>query len=440
MNNQVSALFVTYSFPPSGGSGVQRVYKFVKYLPSFGVATSVLTAKNFLKTTADASLLTDLDPNTVVIRTSSFDPMFVADFVNRGVSKSSGTQQLASRWRISLRKALPLLLKIRNFMRLPDQYIAWFPFAFIAGLRHIKTLTNPVIVASLPVYTTALVAYYLSKWTGAPLVMDFRDAWTDDPYLELPTRLHRYLHNELESKIVGHAKHIVVYGEWLRQIYLKKYPHIPTTVILNGFDSEDFKFNSPPMRDDKKIRLVYSGSIFQYHLEFIEMTFAALQQIKDRFKDRIELVFAGDVQLTSFDDLVIKYELSEVVTKLGYIAHKDALKLLVTADALLFTIPRDDVSSYTGKIFEYLAARRPIISFVCEQGLGGKLLKDFGHDSWIIDYDLERAAEVFNTIDDLKNVAIDYSQELFSKIERKQQAYALSLLLRDTAIRAGSIH
>lgn len=440
MKTQVSALFVTYSFPPSGGSGVQRVYKFVKYLPSFGVATSVLTAKNFLKTTADASLLTDLHPNTVIIRTPSIDPMFVADFVNRGITKSSGTQQLASRWRTSLRKALPLLLKIRNFMRLPDQYIAWFPFAFIAGLQQLKTLTNPVIVASLPVYTTALVAYYLSKWTGTPLVMDFRDAWTDDPYLELPTRMHRYLHNKLERKIVGHAKHIVVYGEWLRQIYIKKYPHIPTTVIMNGFDAEDFKFNSLPLRDDKKIRLVYSGSIFQYHLEFIEMAFAAVRQLDDRFKDRIELVFAGDVQLTSFDELVNKYELSEVVNKLGYIAHKEALKLLVTADALLFTIPRDDVSSYTGKIFEYLAARRPIISFVCEHGLGGKLLKDFGHDPWIIDYDPERAAKVISTIANLENIAIEYSPELLSKIERKQQAYALSHILRDTAIRADSTH
>lgn len=433
MKTKSSAFFITYSFPPSGGSGVQRVYKFVKYLPEFDVQTSVLTASNILKTTADSSLLSDLDSKTTIIRTLSIDPMFVADIVNRSTAKSFGTKQISSKKRNILNRLVPLLLTIRNYLRLPDQYIGWFPFALIAGLKHVKTLSNPVIVASLPVYTTALVAYCLSKLTGAPLVIDFRDAWIDDPYLELPTKFHRYIHNKLEKKIVCHAKHIVVYGEWLREIYIKKYPNIPTTVILNGFDAEDFKFDKLPIRNDNKIRIVYSGSIFQYHLEFLEMTFAALRQLDDSLINRVEMIFAGGIQLISFDELVHKYELQEVVTKLGYLPHKEALKLLVTADALLFTIPRNDVSSYTGKIFEYLASRRPIISFLCEHGLGGKLLAEFGHDAWIVDYDIERASNIFCNIAELKSVVVDYSPKLLNKIERKQQAATLSNIIHKVA-------
>jgi glycosyltransferase involved in cell wall biosynthesis len=119
------------------------------------------------------------------------------------------------------------------------------------------------------------------------------------------------------------------------------------------------------------------------------------------------------------------------VTKLGYIAHKKAVEMLLSADALLFTIPRDDVSSYTSKIFEYLAAKRPIISFVCERGIGAKLLKDFGHGPWIIDYDADRALDVFARLDTVKDVNIENSAELVSRIERKQQARALGEIIRN---------
>jgi len=433
MKNQLSAVFVSYAFPPNGGSGVQRVYKFVKYLPRFGIATSVLTAKNILKSTADTSMLSDLDPKTVVIRTLSIDPMFVADLVNRGIARPAVAKKSDSFKKKILKKLLSILLKVRNIVRLPDHYIGWFPFALFAGFRHVKNLQNAVIVASLPVYTTALIAYCISKLTGAPLILDFRDAWADDPYLELPTRFHHYFHNKLENIIVKHAKHIVVYGEWLQKIYLRKYPEVPATVILNGFDEEDFQFITLPSQKNDKFRLVYSGSIFKYHREFIEMVFKAIQQLDIDLRNQVELVFAGEIQLTKFDELVQKFGLGAQVTRLGYIPHKEAIKLLISADALLFTIPKDDVSSYTGKIFEYLAAKRPIISFVCEHGCGGELLKEFGHARWLVDYDSERATEVFESIAEFRKLVINCPPDLLGKIERKHQALAFSEIIYKVA-------
>jgi glycosyltransferase involved in cell wall biosynthesis len=431
----VSAVFVTYAFPPNGGSGVQRVYKFVKYLPTYGIGASVITAKSVLKTTADSSLLHDLHPDTKVIRAASLDPMFVADLVSRGMSNARATTVNNGRSVKSafFKRTFEFLLIVRNFLRIPDQYIGWLPFAVAAGLRHLRSIQNPVIVASLPIYSTALVAYCLSRLTGAPLILDFRDGWVDDPYLELPTRFHRKLHCALEKRVVNHAKHLIVYGEWLGDIYKKKYPNTPTTIILNGFDEDDFKFESLCERDENIIKLVYSGSLFQYHREFLEMVFAAVQMIPEQVKARVRLVFAGDIQLTLFDELVERYKLNKYITKLGYIPHKEAIKQMLTADALLFTIPRGDVSSYTSKIFEYLAAHRPIISFVCEEGCGARLLRDFGHHHWLIDYDAERATDVFSRIDQLKSVVFENAPELVARIERKQQAGTLAEIVRKTA-------
>lgn len=425
-------VFVTHAFPPAGGSGVQRIAKFARYLPESGIQASVITAKNISKTTADSSLLEGLECLEIV-RSLSLDPMFIADrFKSRSAKTALGAEKPSVIHRGKSILFL-MLLKIRDYCRLPDQYIGWIPFAFFSGVKHIKAKKTPVIIASLPTYTNGLLGYFLSKATGAPLILDFRDSWTDDPYLSLPTKFHRWVHTKLENRILGHAKHLVVYGDWLKDIYDKRYPSIPTTVILNGYDACDFPDKVVSDGESKKIRLAYSGSLFEYHHEFVELLFATISLLPSDSRNQLELVFAGDIQLTSFDALVDKYGLSSSVVKLGYVKHSDALSLLLSADGLLFTIPKGDTSSFTGKIFEYLGARKPIISFVCAHGLGGKLLSEFGHSTWLIDYDAARAKEVFSGLITSITEEMPYDAELYAKIERKGQAAALARIVKGLA-------
>ncbi|XXK45510.1 hypothetical protein ACMAY4_02980 [Porticoccaceae bacterium nBUS_17] len=425
-------VFVTHAFPPAGGSGVQRIAKFARYLPESGIQASVITAKNISKTTADSSLLEGLECLEIV-RSLSLDPMFIADrFKSRSAKTVLGAEKPSVIHRGKSILFL-MLLKIRDYCRLPDQYIGWIPFAFFSGVKHIKAKKTPVIIASLPTYTNGLLGYFLSKATGAPLILDFRDSWTDDPYLSLPTKFHRWVHTKLENRILGHAKHLVVYGDWLKDIYDRRYPSIPTTVILNGYDACDFPDKVVSDGESRKIRLAYSGSLFEYHHEFVELLFATISLLPSDSRNQLELVFAGDIQLTSFDALVDKYGLSSSVVKLGYVKHSDALSLLLSADGLLFTIPKGDTSSFTGKIFEYLGARKPIISFVCAHGLGGKLLSEFGHSTWLIDYDAARAKEVFSGLITSITEEMPYDAELYAKIERKGQAAALARIVKGLA-------
>ncbi len=434
--SDTTVLFVSYSFPPNGGSGVQRVYKFVKYLPKYGINTSVLTSKSIFKLTADATLLNDLDEESKIIRSFTLDPMFLAGFVGSKMSSSSRNEDNihGNKRSIFYKKLFKLMILIRNYLRLPDQYIGWLPFAIYDGYKFLKKQKNPIIVASLPVYSTALVGYVLSKLTNTPLIIDFRDGWVDDPYLNLPTRFHKAFHRKLEAVIVGHAKHLVVYGQWLADIYKKKYPSKPTTVILNGFDDEDFNFNENfeknISKSEDKIKLVYNGSLFEYHEDFIQLLFFTVSCLSSDVVDNLEIHFAGDIQLTSFDQLVRKYKLSGQIKKLGYLPHKQSIKNMLTAQGLIFTIPRGDISSYTSKIFEYLATQRPIISFVTDDGCGAQLLKDFGHERWLINYDEDKALEVFCQISNLVDVKINYPPNLLSRIERKKQAFELAKIIQ----------
>ena len=123
------------------------------------------------------------------------------------------------------------------------------PICILFRTKAYKSQHNPIILASLPTYTNGLLGYFC-RATGAPLVLDFRDSWTDDPYLILPTKFHRWVHEKLEKIVLGHAKHFIVYADWLKKVYEKRYPGIPVTVILNGYDCSDFPIKK--IRDPKK--------------------------------------------------------------------------------------------------------------------------------------------------------------------------------------------
>ena len=119
-------VFVTHAFPPAGGSGVQRIAKFARYLPESGIQASVITAKNISKTTADSSLLEGLECLEIV-RSLSLDPMFIADrFKSRSAKTVLGAEKPSVIHRGKSILFL-MLLKIRDYCRLPDQYIGWIP-------------------------------------------------------------------------------------------------------------------------------------------------------------------------------------------------------------------------------------------------------------------------------------------------------------------------
>ncbi len=102
-------------------------------------------------------------------------------------------------------------------------------------------------------------------------------------------------------------------------------------------------------------------------------------------------------------------------------------------DAHVLLLLRKGPDASSGKIFEYLASRRPIISFVREQGAGANLLKDFGHGQWIIDYDPLRAQKVLEMLPSMREIRMDYPPDLLAKIDRREQARELAAIIKDVA-------
>ncbi|MCI0408957.1 MAG: group 1 glycosyl transferase, partial [Acidobacteria bacterium] len=163
-------LFVAYQFPPVGGVGVQRVTKFVKYLPGYGWGTSVLTVANPSVPLIDQALLGDIPEGTLIRRARTWEPRYWMKAMVAAEKSAAVEGGLVRQSRNVIRRTANLLLQ-------PDPQILWVPPAVREGRRLIADVPHAAIVASAPPFSTFLVGRILARKSSLPLVLDYRDEW-----------------------------------------------------------------------------------------------------------------------------------------------------------------------------------------------------------------------------------------------------------------------
>jgi glycosyltransferase involved in cell wall biosynthesis len=339
-------LLIAYHFPPLGGGGVFRTLKFAKYLPKFGYQPYILTVKNPMYRTKDLTLVKEIPSEAKVYRTFSFEHIILR---------------------------APRLLNINlKFFYIPDENIGWLPFAVTAGERLVKKENINVIYATSPIWTSLLIGLLLKRKTKKPLIVDYRDPWTQNVFVKYPTGFHRRIEEKMEKLVLTTADYIIVTTESMRLKLVEKYPFIKGKIetITNGFDSEDFD-GLTRETDKEKFIITFVGSL--YGLVTGKHFFIAMKELleeKTELKSRIQVLFAGppSKQMNLF---IQELGLCNTIKLLGYRSHKESLKLMVNSDVLLLMMaagePYDEKTGairIPGKIFEYLAARRPILALV----------------------------------------------------------------------------
>ncbi len=349
-------LVIAYYFPPLGLSGVQRTLKFVKYLPQFGWEPVVLTVEDRGYFAKDDSLLAELEGMDIgVLRTPSLDPLHL--FRNKGVV------------RMPSGKSLGMLGKLSQAVFIPDNKIGWKKHAVQAALEMIAARPVDAIFATAPPYTDFLIGCEIKKRTGLPLVVDYRDAWLENPLHFYPTPLHRALHRRMEQRVLRMADRIVSINRPIKERILQGYPflaHGDVAILSQGFDQQDFQHRRRTRPSSAPLRFLYSGTF--YYNRTPEPFLRALRQILDAqpgIGREIEAHFVGSAREED-QKLVSDLGLEEMVTMHGYLPHRDAVQHLVDADVLWMTIGHgrgEDMMS-TGKLYEYLGARKPILACI----------------------------------------------------------------------------
>lgn len=349
-------LIIAYYFPPMGMGGVQRVTKFVKYLPLFGWKPSVLTVKDAEYWAKDYSLLKELPSEAEVIRTGSFDPLRMF-YILKGLFRRRKPEAGSAGWS-NLRR-----LKFPYSFFFPDTKIGWLPFALMKGLFLCRKEKFDLIFSSSPPPSVHLTGYLLKLATGIPWMADFRDPWTGYKLQSFPTPLHLLLRRMTERLIMAKADKVIAANPAIRGALESRCPAGKKICLVDqGYDEEDF---SAIASSSPEIFLIgYLGTLSPDCDP--EPFFAALGDLTDQGiipRDKIKFVHVGVCVGIEFDRLVQKYGLEDVVQKRGYLPHKEALKEMGRA-SLLLLITSDHPLVFPAKAYECLRLRRPILGIV----------------------------------------------------------------------------
>ena len=346
-------LIISYYWPPSGGPGVQRWLKFVKYLPEFNIEPILFIPKNANYPLLDKSLSDDVNKDLKVIQfpiteISGFLPKF--KFLN---SVRSGN--------ISKPHNQSLLQKIIFFIRgnlfIPDMKIFWKSSSVNFLSDYLPKNNIDTIITTGPPHSVHLIGLELKRKLNINWISDFRDPWVKLNYLN---RFHllpfsRKSHISLRNKVLINSNAVIVTSERLKDLFSNITSNIYK--ITNGFDYIIKENNL-----DNKFSISHIGSLYpERNPKFL---WDSLEELfEGSFKKDLQINFIGNTSEKIKKEL-IRRKFHNHVRFYDYVDYNRALELMCSSQALLMIEVNDEESSYAipGKLFDYLNSKRPIIS------------------------------------------------------------------------------
>lgn len=403
-------LIITYYWPPSGGAGVQRWLKFTKYLRNYGWEPIIYTPQNPEAPTIDGSLAEDIPPNVETIKTPIWEPY-------NAYKKLIGQkkEEKVNAGFLSEKKKPKLTEKISVWVRgnwfIPDARKFWIKPSIKFLSDYLQKNTINAIVSTGPPHSMHIIALRLKEKFNMPWLADFRDPWTNiDFYKDLMlTKWADNKHHKLEKQVLQKADKVLVISPSMindfEQLHKRKY-----TLITNGYDESDVVCDNI-VALDKKFSIAHIGTMVKTRNP--ENLWQALQQLckeSDSFSKSLEIKLVGSVD-ASVHDALSKYQLTDKVNRIKYIPHDEVISIQKATQVLLLLINNSPNAKMvlTGKFFEYMAAKRPILCIGPKDGNAADILKKTNTGT-IFDY---------NEVNALKKQILNYynlykSNQLYS--------------------------
>ncbi len=363
MENSKKILIITYYWPPAGGPGVQRWLKFAKYLPEFGWEPIIYTPENPSYPLVDETLTKEVPENLKIVKTNIWEPYQIAEKFSKSNKKFKGGQFDVGKNQSFVSK---LSIFIRGNFFIPDARKFWVK----PSIKFLKEyLTNnhiDTIVTTGPPHSLHLIGLGLKKESpNLKWIADFRDPWTEISYykhLKLTSGSDKK-HRQLEKSVFENADLTLATSYTDAENFRKNGAN--AFCVTNGFDKENT--STPLSVTDEKVKftLSYVGVLEQ--LRNPENLWKALKELSEKhqdFAEDFELKFVGRVDdkiLNEIENSVLKNN----IRNLGYKAHDESVEEMETSDLLLITnFPNESSKGIIpGKLFEYLATGKQIISF-----------------------------------------------------------------------------
>jgi glycosyltransferase involved in cell wall biosynthesis len=343
-------LLIAHGFPPTGGSGSNRALAFARYLPMSGWAPIVLTPEVRVAANRDDALLAEVPRHVRVVRTRSRE-------AGPTVARAAAVTTVSSR-------PSALRRQLGHLKRFPDAHAGWLPFAVRAALRE----DFDVIYSSSGPFTSHLVGLAVRRLTGKPWVAELRDGWYEWNRAVFPDypSWRGVLERRLEGAVIRGADRVVLVTERMARAFRRQYADLPAghfAVVSNGFDPAQRP--APQARSDG-FEVIHAGAL--YYGRSLEGFMSGAERAVDAdpaLGGAFRLTLLGTLDATARAE-VARHALGDRVQFRGYVDHAASLAAMRGA-SLLLLIANTTVgaeATVPGKLFEYLASRRPVLAIV----------------------------------------------------------------------------
>jgi len=361
-------LIITYRFPPRPGIGSLRLRGLAKYLPKFGWEPVILTAALPKAPDKQFQVIQTPYPGDVTAllkKKLHLDP-------DKGFQEQVGIPLAIREGKRSFTTKIITLIK--ELLAYPDEQKNWYPFAVETGTKVMREKKFKAIISSSGPVTSHLIAKELKRKFNIPWIADLRDLWTQNHYYPYG-RIRKWFERRLELKTLNRADALVTVSKPLAEDLSTLHHRIPVFVIPNGFDPDEV--GTEPLT--KQFTITYTGQLYQGKQDPKLLLKAISELIAQKIIDRnnIEIRFFGPIQYW-LEQAARKFNLNGIVKQYGTVPREVALKKQRESQILLLLNWNDpnERGVYTGKIFEYLAARRPILAIGGPKGVVSELLAE----------------------------------------------------------------
>lgn len=316
-----SVMFIAYHFPPcSNVGGSIRSEKFIKYLPALGWDATILTLSESPHNVDEHYTLVEYIKSLTPLK----KPYHIAPY-------------------------------------------GWLPPTYIRGRNLIAKNRYDLIYVSCPPFPSALVGAWLKKYSGIPLVIDFRDAWSIGPYIRknlLNKILSRTLLIAFEKKVLREADWLIVNSPSALTGYLKHFPDLKDRIsmIPNGYDEEDFT-DYRPVRSNSQLKLLYTGSFNTAGRNPMPLLKAIHQIVKKQFPISLQIIGHCGTEIKNF---IRELGLQNYVHLSGQVPHSEAIQAMARSDCLIIYQQKSNaaVTPVAGKTHEYLRSEKAILAIL----------------------------------------------------------------------------
>ncbi len=436
MRQPPNLLVLAYFYPPAA-TGIRRLESLLKHLPSHGWRPLVVCCRETIGSGLDESPLRKTwIAQTPVHRTGSLDPYRIAAMLRKGNRTDHNETAQASGGGTGKR----LMNLARRHILLPDDRTGWIPFAAVEAIQLAGRHSFRAVYSSNYPQSTHVAAMIVSSVTGLPWLADFRDGWTQNPAFHDPgNMLMKQGQTLLESLTARRAARVVTVSPPVTRHLQKLRPArlAPAETIYNGFEPSDYRLaavRSMASLHPGRLTLLYTGTFFGRRSP--RPLFAALRELLTRrphWRRHLTVRMRTSLEPRHLQ-LLCDWSLDDIVRVMPPVSFEQSQEEQQRADACLLILEEGPGAEImvSQKIFEYLAARKPIFAMV-PAGAAAELLKETGGASISISENPGSAgARLGRFLSDVRaNRFETVPEDRLERFERSRQAARIGQILSE---------